>query len=267
MVHPARRARGHRRAPAANRDVLQGRHHAPCPAGLGQPRHPLIDADDLVSWHKRQRASGAADWSIRARWMAVRGLLTYAARIGYISANPCEVLVRRERPKPGRPRRATSPRPRSTNLLGNSRADATTINAMLVFSGLRVSELLGLTWSRLDFKQHVIRIRSQMSRKGKRSAVKTEAGKRDVILMDELARLLETQARRGVLSRRRSRHRQRRRPHPRIYATSQGVRERCHKQPTSRSDAAHLPSHLREHPDRPRRERRVRRRPARTRQH
>jgi integrase len=61
---------------------------------------------------------------------------------------------------------------------------------MLVFSGARVSELLGLSWSEIDFKQHVLRIRYQMSRKGKRSPVKTEAGKRDVILMDELGRLL-----------------------------------------------------------------------------
>ena len=149
-----------------------------------------IDADDLVSWHKRQRASGAADWTIRARWMSVRGLLSYAARIGYISANPCEVLVRRERPKPGRPKARYLTETEIKNLLGNSRADATIINAMLVFSGVRVSELLGLAWSEIDFKRHVIRIRYQMSRKGKRSAVKTEAGKRDVILMDELARML-----------------------------------------------------------------------------
>jgi integrase len=150
-----------------------------------------IDADDLVSWHERQRASGAAAWSIRARWMSVRGLLGYAARMGYISANPCEILTRRERPKPGRAKARYLSETEIQNVLKHSDGDATVINAMLVFSGARVSELLGLTWGDIDFKQQVIRIRYQMSRKGKRSSVKTESGKRDVIMMDELGRLLK----------------------------------------------------------------------------
>jgi diguanylate cyclase (GGDEF)-like protein len=61
---------------------------------------------------------------------------------------------------------------------------------MLLFSGLRVAELLGLTWHDIDFNQHVIRVRYQMSRKGKRTPLKTDAGRRDVIMMNELARLL-----------------------------------------------------------------------------
>jgi integrase len=149
-----------------------------------------IDADDLVFWRKRQRASGAADWSIRARWMSVRGLLAYAARMGYITSNPCELLVRRERPKPGRSKTRYLSETEIKDLLSHSTRDAKVINAMLVFSGVRVSELLGLTWGDIDFKENLIRIRFQMSRKGKRTALKTESGNRDVILMDELARLL-----------------------------------------------------------------------------
>lgn len=151
-----------------------------------------IDADDLVSWYARQRASGAADWSIRARWMSVRGLLAYAARVGYISSNPCELLLRRERPKPGRPKSRYLSETEIKDLISHSSADAKIINAMLVFSGVRVSELLGLTWGDIDFQQDVIRIRHQMSRQGRRTALKTESAKRDVILMDELARLLRT---------------------------------------------------------------------------
>jgi integrase len=55
---------------------------------------------------------------------------------------------------------------------------------------LRASEALGLVWSEIDFTQQVIRVRYQMSRKGKRTPVKTDAGQRDVILMDELAQRL-----------------------------------------------------------------------------
>ena len=54
-------------------------------------------------------------------------------------------------------------------LLRNSAGDARAINAMLIFSGLRVSELLGLTWQTSTSSSRRIRVRFQMSRKGKRS--------------------------------------------------------------------------------------------------
>jgi integrase len=149
-----------------------------------------IDPDDLVAWHEKQRRSGAATWSIRARWMAVRGLLAYAARTGYIAASPCDVLTRRERPKPGRPKDRFLTPSEIKKLLEHSEGRADLIVPVLLFSGLRVAELLGLTWQDIDFKQHVIRVRYQMSRKGKRTPLKTDAGRREVIMMNELARLL-----------------------------------------------------------------------------
>jgi integrase len=159
--------------------------------GWGSRDIRSIDADDLVAWHDRQRASGAADWSIRARWMSIRGLLGYAARNGYINANPCEVLTSRERPKPGRPKARYLSKTEIQRLFAHSAGDATIIVALLVFTGARAAELLGLTWADVDFKAQVIRIRYQMSRQGRRSRLKTESGQRDVILMDELARLLK----------------------------------------------------------------------------
>lgn len=149
-----------------------------------------ISPDDLVAWHERQRASGAADWSIRARWMSVRGLLNHATRMGYITANPCDALTRRERPKPGRPKARYLSESEIEAVFRRSEDGARLINAILIFSGARVSEVLGLTWGDIDFTQQVIRIRFQMSRKGGRTLVKTEAGRRDVIMMDELARML-----------------------------------------------------------------------------
>jgi integrase len=151
-----------------------------------------IDADDLVAWHERQRNTGAAAWSIRARWMAVRGLLGYAARVGYIAASPCETLTRRERPKPGRSRTRYLSETEIQRLLEQSSDDAVAINATLIFSGLRVSELLGLTWSDIDFTGNLIRVRYQMSRQGTRTPLKTAAGERDVIMMSQLASLLRS---------------------------------------------------------------------------
>jgi integrase len=158
--------------------------------GWGSRDVQSIDADDLVAWHERQRESGAAAWTIRARWMGIRGLLGHATRVGYITANPCDALTRRERPKPGRSRTRYLSETEIHKLLQQSSDEALAINATLIFSGVRVSELLGLAWADIDFANKLIRVHYQMSRKGKRTPLKTDAGERDVIMMDQLASLL-----------------------------------------------------------------------------
>jgi integrase len=49
-----------------------------------------------------------------------------------------------------------------------------------------VSELLGLIWEDVDLRENVVRFRFQMDRGGERQRLKTDAGRRDVILMDQL---------------------------------------------------------------------------------
>jgi integrase len=149
-----------------------------------------ITADDLVDWHESQRRSGAAAWTVRARWMGIRGLLGYAARIGLIASNPCDLLIRRERPKPGKARQRYLTTEEMRTLLRNASGDGAIVVALLLFSGLRAAEALGLVWGEIDFADQVIRVRYQMSRNGQRVPVKTDAGRRDVILMDELAQEL-----------------------------------------------------------------------------
>jgi integrase len=59
-----------------------------------------------------------------------------------------------------------------------------------LFSGLRLSELLGLTWGDVDFERAVIRVTHHLARDGSRKALKTPAARRDVVLMPELAAAL-----------------------------------------------------------------------------
>lgn len=62
--------------------------------------------------------------------------------------------------------------------------------ATAVFSGLRLSELLGLTWRDVDFAGGFIHVRKQLDRGGGRVAPKPSQAVRDVVLMPALGRVL-----------------------------------------------------------------------------
>lgn len=148
-----------------------------------------LTTDDLVAWHRSQRASGASDWSIRARWIAVRGVLAYAARHQMIPVSPADKLMPRERPAAGEPRHRFLTRD-EINLLLRHAGQAHLLIATAVFTGLRIMEVLGLVWGDIDFGEGVIKVRYQLNRQGKRVPLKTKAAKRDIVLMETLGRLL-----------------------------------------------------------------------------
>jgi integrase len=60
----------------------------------------------------------------------------------------------------------------------------------LAYSGLRIGEALGLCWADVDFESGLLRVHRQLSRKRVHSPLKTEAGKREVILAPGIAKLL-----------------------------------------------------------------------------
>jgi integrase len=156
---------------------------------LGGKRIRSITAEDLVEWHRRQRATGASDWSIRARWMAVRGVFGYAARHSIIPVSPADKLLPRERPGAGEARQRFLSREEMDKLLEHAGTAHTAI-ATALFTGLRAMELLGLQWGDIDFKSGEIHARYQLSRAGKRVSLKTKAAKRDIVLMEALGALL-----------------------------------------------------------------------------
>ncbi len=172
-----------------------------------------ITADDVAIWVEKQQRTGAADWSIRARWTALRTVFSHALRHGLIPSSPADVLKRRERPRHGRSRQRFLDSKEIQALIDNSAAGvgllyskrqpcehyAATVEAgiaLMVFCGLRVSEALGLAWDEVDFDNGHLKIRYQLSREGERVAIKTDrhsnAGRRDVVLMAALAKRLRT---------------------------------------------------------------------------
>lgn len=151
-----------------------------------------IGPDDLVRWHTQQRLTGVSAWTIRKRWMPFRLALGHGARHGIIPTNPADQLTRRERPKPGPTRVRHLSRDELSRLMHETPRRYRVAVATGLFAGLRISELLGLTWDDVDFDQRVLRVRWQMESKGRqpnRRRVKTEAGRRDVVMMPALATL------------------------------------------------------------------------------
>ncbi len=156
---------------------------------LGTRRIKSITTDDLVEWHRQQRGAGASDWSIRARWTAVRGVLSYAARHNIIQASPADKLLPRERPGAGEPRQRFLSREEMDSMLEGAE-ESRAIVATALFTGLRAMEVLGLVWGDVDFATGEVHVRYQLSRKGERVPLKTKAAKRDIVLMPALGKLL-----------------------------------------------------------------------------
>lgn len=150
-----------------------------------------IDVADLVEWHRKQRALGAAKWSIKGRWIAWRSFLKYAARMGHRDGNPSDELLPEERPKAGPSRMRILTRDEITRLLSAVEDDDEgDLLAMGIFTGLRASEILGGIFDEVDHAEEVIRVRYQMSRQGRRVKLKTEASRRNIVLMPELGKRL-----------------------------------------------------------------------------
>ncbi len=75
-----------------------------------------------------------------------------------------------------------------TALMANAGDTFRPLVAVLIFAGLRVGECLGLRWSDID--EGFIYVRRQLGRDRQTADIKTAAGRRDVVLVPQLARVL-----------------------------------------------------------------------------
>jgi integrase len=156
---------------------------------LGRRQVRSITADELVRWIRQMRSRYAAH-TVHNYWGALHLVLGYAARQGLIAGNPAERLTSSERPKPGTSRRRFLSRDEMVRLLESVPDRYHAAIACALFSGLRLSELLGLLWRDVDFERGVLHVTHQLARDGSRTQLKTPAARRDVVLMPELAAVL-----------------------------------------------------------------------------
>ena len=157
---------------------------------------------------KRPAASGKepkvgyAGWTIRGTITVVSRVLAFAVDEGKLTADPMDAFRKRERrrgsarklPKVGKRQRVLSDE-EVGRLLDHARPLYRPLLATAALGGLRLGELLALTWADVDFGSEHVHVGMQMGRDGKRVPPKTETSIRDVDLDPVLAAILREQRR------------------------------------------------------------------------
>jgi integrase len=141
---------------------------------LGRRRMALLGPDDVAAVARELQADGLAPWTIKGILGALSCVFTYALRRGYIGAHPFWRLERDERPRP--------------------------LLATGIYTGMRLSEVLALSWEDVDFAAGVVHVRHQLARgrRGqppRRVPPKTAASLRSIPPLPQLAAVLRAHKR------------------------------------------------------------------------
>ena len=160
-----------------------------------EPRH----LSDLI---RAMRVDGYAESTIFNALIPARGIYRLARSRGLIGRSPFEGLDPAEAPRPsaGGSRRVLDEL-ELARLVAHASDGYREVVTVLAFTGLRISEVLGLRWADVDFVDGELRVRAQLipARKDRPARVeprlKTEASERDVPMFpaveSALADLLE----------------------------------------------------------------------------
>lgn len=136
---------------------------------------------------ERKQQAPFAGWTVASAISTLSLILSKAKRKGLVPANPVKDLERSERPKI----RAAEKRSLNSDEIGRlleHGGTARPLLALLVFSGVRIGEALGLRWA--DVGDGFLHVRRQLGRDREVAEIKTAAGRRDIVLMPQLGSVL-----------------------------------------------------------------------------
>lgn len=162
---------------------------------LGGRRLSLITPDDVVVILRALEAEGLSPWTIKRILGALSCVFTYALRRGYISTHPFHRLERDERPHPLRSEQRVLAQGELSRMLMACPTRYRPLLATGAYTGMRLSEVLALSWGDVDFAAGVVHVRHQLAR-GRRGVPphrvppKTRTSVREIPLLPQLARVL-----------------------------------------------------------------------------
>ena len=162
---------------------------------LGKKRLQSITTDDCARLIASLRARGLSPKTISGALVPLGRVLALALRRGHINDNPLRRLETSERPRVVRREQRVLTHGEIEQLLAASLPSHRPLLATAIYTGMRLSELLGLTWADIDLDNGLIRLRHQLSRAhedapARRVRLKTQAATRDIPLLPQLGALL-----------------------------------------------------------------------------
>jgi integrase len=159
---------------------------------FGRRRLDQIDAEHLAAFIAHMHRKKLKGWTITSALRPLSIILAQAARKGRIPVNPFTQLERGERPRHDdqRPKRILT-LDEMRNLIAHADTEPyRCLLELLLTSGLRIGEALGLTVADLDPEHALVRVEYQLGRDGARTPLKTEDSRRAIDIPPQLMRRL-----------------------------------------------------------------------------
>ena len=159
---------------------------------FGRQRLNEISCDDVAAYIAHMRKKGLKGWTISSSLRPLSIILGQAARKGRIPVNPISQLERGERPRHDdeRPKRILSLEEMHALATATETLQMRCLFELLLASGVRIGEALGLTAADLDHQNSLIHVQHQLGRDGTRTPLKTPESRRTIDIPPQLSRKL-----------------------------------------------------------------------------
>jgi integrase len=150
-----------------------------------------LGVEDVATLMTELRAAGKSEKTVAGALATLQSIVRFALRNSWMAQNPVERLESCERPHPVPRRQRVLGRDEIARLLVACAPRYRTLISTALYTGLRISELLGLLWADFDLDRGELHVRAQLSRARRgtpprRVALKTASAYRDVPLAPQL---------------------------------------------------------------------------------
>jgi integrase len=169
---------------------------------FGRRRLDQITVDDVAGFIAAMRRKGLRGSTTLTALRPLSRIFAHAARRGAIPVNPCSQLERGERPRldDQRPKRILTLEEMQALIAGADCDQYRCLLELMLATGVRIGEALGLAVCDLDREHSLIRVEYQLGRDGSRTPLKTAESQRSIDIPPQLSRrLLALVAARGAL--------------------------------------------------------------------
>ena len=158
---------------------------------LGRLRLSEVSEDVVVGLIHTMRAKQLKASTIKAVLGTLSLILGRAVRRGALSHNAVQGLERAERPAGQKRAMRILGRDELEQLIRCTHPDHRALISTLAFTGLRISEALGLRWADVDLEHGQIHVRGQLDHRTRVLVDgKTPSSRRSIVLMPSLGRML-----------------------------------------------------------------------------